>query len=181
MSGQLKGRVALAGLALLLAGFGFALATAVTVRVRYWEWRMGSSERGVRVLARRSLLEIGRPAIDRVLPELVAAEVCERLATVPRPKRLVVLSGGPTTPVVDLVSGKPWKGFMFLEPVGSSPDGASVLVNRIEQNPDHWIVVAERSDNDSAGMELLTMPLPREADLARAVIEETKARLEIGR
>ncbi|HZU96618.1 MAG TPA: hypothetical protein VFF73_08010, partial [Planctomycetota bacterium] len=79
-----KGWLAVAGLVVVLVGFGGALASTTPARVRYWAWRMRSSRRETRLVARTKLMEIGRPAIDGVFPELVSGEASDRLAVVPR-------------------------------------------------------------------------------------------------
>lgn len=47
----------------------------VRVRVRYHELRLGSTDKAAREDAVARLLEIGRPAIDEVYPEVVATEM----------------------------------------------------------------------------------------------------------
>ncbi|HZU96848.1 MAG TPA: hypothetical protein VFF73_09165 [Planctomycetota bacterium] len=78
MTGRTKAKVAIVGLVLLVGGLGVPLASSEAARVRYWAWRMRSHDPETRQRARRTLFEIGRPAIDRVLPELVVEEVSER-------------------------------------------------------------------------------------------------------
>src|SRR5579872_654780 len=77
MTRATKGRVALLGLFLVIGGFALALATTRGARVRLWTWRMRSGDSETSRLARRKLIEIGRPDIDGVLPELVAREAEE--------------------------------------------------------------------------------------------------------
>lgn len=79
MNGRAKGRLAVAALVVLLAASAGLLATSVRVRVRYWTWRMRSADATTAAAARAKLFEIWRPAIDDVLPELIARELATRM------------------------------------------------------------------------------------------------------
>ncbi len=73
-----RGRVAALVLALgvLVLAAPFANSTVqANVEVKWLAYRMRSEDRAVREEARHRLLEIGRPSIDEVFPEVVAGEV----------------------------------------------------------------------------------------------------------
>ncbi len=67
-------------LSILIVAGSVVLATSAPARVRFWTWRMRSTDIETRRRARSKLLEVGRPAIDKVFPELVGSEACDRLA-----------------------------------------------------------------------------------------------------
>ncbi len=74
-----SGRAALLVLALLLVGGVGALVTSPRARMRWYVLRMRSSDPEVAAHTRFKLFELDRPAIDPVLPELVAKELAARL------------------------------------------------------------------------------------------------------
>src|SRR5436309_1156333 len=67
--------VLLALAALLVLGGGAFLASSERARVRWWAWRMRSPDPAVATHARECLFAIWRPAVDEVLPELIAREL----------------------------------------------------------------------------------------------------------
>ncbi len=195
MGGQLKGRVALAGLLLVVVVFGVALAVTPAARVRYWAWRARSSDRGVRLAARIRLMEIGRPAIDAVFPELVAGEAGDRLAEVPVSQRVVLVGRFEETPMQP-IRGGPFVDWPFDVDPALAQGGHTVVRVRLEaavfdplarsfvketSRPHRTLVAGSEAHKEDAVVKLFMVWLEEDDPLAAAVIEETKARLDLGR
>lgn len=79
VSDATKVRVSLVGLVLVVVAGGFTLASP-RVRVAWIARGLRSEKPEVREATRKRLLELGRPTIDSVLPELVASELVEHAA-----------------------------------------------------------------------------------------------------
>jgi hypothetical protein len=76
----------------VIAGFAGALshpAVQTRLRVHWHAWHLDSRDPMVRTKARQALLDMGRPAIDPVFPDLVAGEVEDELTGVSH--RLVIV------------------------------------------------------------------------------------------
>jgi hypothetical protein len=131
-----SGRVALVVLALLVLGGGGALVASPRARVRWYALRMHSSDPEVAARARFKLFELDRPAIDEVLPELVAKELAARAGPldwhvkVATPDNLVFDSNGyvslpfavqSTDPTALLLQSRVRRRVLYLEWVGRRP------------------------------------------------------------
>ena len=128
-------RAALLVLALLLVSGVGALVASPRARVRWYAWRMHSSDAEVAARARFKLFELDRPAIDEVLPELVARELAARVGSewclrVGTLDKLVFDSNGevsqpftvqPRDPAALLLRKRVRRAALYLEWIGPRP------------------------------------------------------------
>jgi len=159
----------------LVAGVVVAARTE-RARVRFWAWRMRSGDGETRAKARLRLLEIGRPAIDRVYAELVAGELLDRASARPgavlRLVRFQSRAEG-RFGLSDLYSpeqgarGEIW----FVDP----PKARDPAWERLADPRERGRKLLLLDDND----ELLEVAVPNEDPLSDAIIEETRARLPV--
>jgi hypothetical protein len=182
MTGRTKGRLALLVLVALVVAGAATLATTSSTRVRFWSWRMRSSDRAAREHARVRLLEIGRPEIDRVFAELVAGEVCDRIAAVGSGTFLVFAGREPIgsfytiearlrgEPVVDSFARQ------FVVDTVTDPVGVALRGN--DRGSLNLVAVRNPARDPSA---LLVVTLKDDDPLTPAVIEETRLRLDAAR
>jgi len=183
VTGRTKARLALAGLGLVVAGFALALGLSEPARVRFWAWRMRSGDLRTRREARLKLLQIRRPAIDDVYADLVAGEVCDRLAGVV-PEERVVFVGSP-----GMTWGHPHEqSYMVRVPLHSvGPvfvcddriEDSDALVERLDEpdSANRWLVAGHAKPGSSLLQKLLVVPVPESDPLSASVVEETRSRV----
>ncbi|HZU95195.1 MAG TPA: hypothetical protein VFF73_00700 [Planctomycetota bacterium] len=195
MTRRAKGWLAVVFLALVLGGFVAGFATTPATRARFWAWRAGSSDRKARLKARERLLDIGRPAIDSVYVDLVAGEICDRLAAVPARDRVVFVgcceAGANLAPGA---KGGTSVGY-FVERSFASPCERYMIVRVPETWPDPVaeglaakpvgalrMLVIGRWDPRHGNLDaLLVARLAAEDPLAATLVEEARARVESAR
>jgi hypothetical protein len=162
VSGRAKGRLLLAVLALIVGGTALFLASSTRARVRWYAWRMRSGDPEVAARARFKLFELDRPAIDEVLPELVARELGARL----RPgERVEILTNfaSKDPPAVQVFSMFDFPSF---EPADPTSD---LLAERVRSRA---LILCP-----SASMPASRIAIPLDDDLAPEILTAVRAEL----
>ncbi len=184
-----RGRVAalVLTLAVLVLAAPFASSTVRTgVEVRWLTYRMRSDDRAVREQARLRLLGIGRPTIDAIYPEVVADEVADEspgcsifIGRVASRKRASPPGLDQMTLDYELRLRDSPREFWscFVEGAPACPTA------RLLFDPDarrELVVCRPHSGGSSHEMvwTVLEVAVPLDDDLAPAIIEAVKKRLE---
>jgi hypothetical protein len=171
MTGRAKGRLLLAVLALLVGGTVSLLASSARARVRWYSWRMRAGDPEVAARARFKLFELDRPAIDEVLPELVARELGARLRPGERVEIATVASkDASAVPVVTFASR--WETWQY-EP----GDPTSVLLAKRARSHALVLVLTGPSRLGSVSIEVIPIAIPLDDDLAPEILTAVRAEL----
>ncbi len=159
----MKGLLALVLLGLLVLGAGSLLAVSPRARVRWYAWRMRSSDPAAAAGARLKLFELDRPAIDDVLPELVARELAARM---PLGGRVAVTAVGSWTYSPGIEDPSP-SGVVAKDPT------AQLLAKRLRSRA----LVTVSADRGFGWTDPSLIAIPLDDDLAPKILAAVRAEL----